>query len=58
MADEALAQLHADAVGWHRDKIAALKNDPDYMKLFELITDSAQKDAIFTAEAEPEDVSD
>ena len=58
VADKKLAQLHADAVGWHQDRIAKLKADPDYLKLFEMITDPEQKDAIFIAEAEPEDISD
>ena len=58
MADPKLAALHDAAVNWHQDRIAKLKADPDYLKLYEMITDPTQKDAIFVAEAEPEDVSD
>ena len=58
MADAELAGLHRKAVDWHRARIAKLKADPDYLKLYEMITDPAQKDAIYVAEAEPEDVSD
>ncbi len=58
MADTDLAALHEKAVIWHQDRIAKLKADPEYLKLYEMITDPAQKDAIYVAEAEPEDVSD
>lgn len=58
LADPALAALHEAAVTWHQDRIAKLKADPEYLKLFRMITDPAQKDAIYVAEAELEDVSD
>ena len=58
MADAALAVLHRKAVDWHQARIAKLKADPDYLKLYKMITDPARKDAIYVAEAEPEDVSD
>ena len=58
LADEVLAGLHAKAVDWHQARITKLKADPDYLKLYEMITDPSRNDAIFVAEAEPEDVSD
>lgn len=38
LSDSALAELHAKACGWHRAKIAELKERPDYAGFFEHIT--------------------
>lgn len=58
LGDPELAALHDAAVTWHQDRIAKLKADPEYLKLYEMIIDLTQKDAIYVAAAEPEDVSD
>lgn len=39
LADAELAALHARAVDWHKAKIAALKNRPDFAVLFDTIVD-------------------
>lgn len=44
-ADPVLGRLHADAVDWHRARIAALKADPDYARVFEELKASAAEDA-------------
>ena len=46
-ADPALARLHAEAVDWHRARIAALKADPDYARVFDGLVTSAREDATF-----------
>jgi hypothetical protein len=40
-----LARLHAEAVDWHRARIAALKADPDHARVFAEIVESAGMDA-------------
>ncbi len=47
LADEDLFRLHQSAVGWHRDRIAALMAEPDYRALFEAITNPSLPDAIW-----------
>lgn len=44
-ADPVLGRLHADAVDWHRAKIAALKADPDYARVFDGLKATAAQDA-------------
>jgi hypothetical protein len=43
MADEALAQLHHSAVGWHRAKIAELSARPDYAPLLAALEERLAK---------------
>lgn len=45
MADPALADLHARAVDWHRGRIAALKADADYARVFSELVRTAGEDA-------------
>ncbi|MGR3513798.1 MAG: glycosyltransferase family 2 protein [Paracoccaceae bacterium] len=47
LADADLARLHAEAVAWHRDRIAVLSQEPDYGALYEAITDPSLPDAIW-----------
>ena len=47
MADPELARLHAEAVAWHRGRIAALLAEPEYRALYDAITDPALPDAIW-----------
>jgi hypothetical protein len=49
MADPLLAGLHAEAVAWHRDRIAALMANPDYRALYHAITDPDLEDGVFYA---------
>ncbi|WP_316015319.1 glycosyltransferase family 2 protein [Roseobacter sp. HKCCA0434] len=53
-ADPVLGALHADAVAWHRARIAHLRAQPDYAALYDAITDAGLRDAIYLAEAEEE----
>ncbi len=49
MEDETLADLHSQAVAWHRQRIAILMADPEYRALYEAITDPTLPDAIWRA---------
>ncbi|MEM7545062.1 MAG: glycosyltransferase family 2 protein [Pseudomonadota bacterium] len=49
MADPELSRLHHEAVAWHQDRIASLKAQPEYVTLFERITDPDQPDALYMA---------
>ena len=51
-ADPELSRLHAEAVEWHRARIAYLKAQPDYLALYNSITDPELPDAIYVAEVE------
>lgn len=56
LADPELAELHAQAVDWHRARIARLKSDPDYAQLFAELVRTAQTDALdFVRDIRPED---
>jgi len=57
-SDPELARLHEEAVVWHRDRIAYLKSQPDYVVLYDSITDPDMPDAIYVAEVEAEDEND
>ena len=46
-ADPVLGRLHAEAVDWHHARIAALKTDPDYARVFERLLAIAKEDATF-----------
>jgi hypothetical protein len=46
-SDPVLGRLHEEAVVWHRARIAALKEDPDYARVFEGLVASAGEDATF-----------
>ncbi|MGB1213131.1 MAG: glycosyltransferase family 2 protein [Pikeienuella sp.] len=47
MADETLGALHRNAVKWHKDRIALLKGNPEYLALYERITAPDQMDAVY-----------
>ncbi len=47
MADAALAQLHAEAVDWHRARITHLKAQDDYRDLYEDLLRPDRPDALF-----------
>ena len=49
MSDAPLAELHADAVAWHRARIAVLMQDPEYQALYNSITDPKLPDAVYIA---------
>jgi len=51
MADPGLAALHAEAVAWHRARIAALMAAPEYRALYAAITDPTLPDAIWRGQA-------
>ncbi|WP_322894281.1 MULTISPECIES: glycosyltransferase family 2 protein [unclassified Yoonia] len=57
MADPQLAQLHRDAVAWHKHKIAELKADPDYAALYDAVTQVVRPDAIYITKPEGEDTA-
>ncbi|UWR79100.1 glycosyltransferase family 2 protein [Phaeobacter inhibens] len=52
MADAKLASLHAEAVQWHKAKIADLKSRPEYAALYESLTEVARPDAIYLTKLE------
>ncbi|UWR42113.1 glycosyltransferase family 2 protein [Phaeobacter inhibens] len=52
MADAKLASLHAEAVQWHKAKIADLKSRPEYAALYENLTEVARPDAIYLTKLE------
>ncbi|AFO92026.1 glycosyltransferase family 2 protein [Phaeobacter inhibens] len=52
MADVKLASLHAEAVQWHKAKIADLKSRPEYAALYENLTEVARPDAIYLTKLE------
>ncbi|ATF17743.1 Glycosyl transferase family 2 [Phaeobacter gallaeciensis] len=52
MADAKLASLHAEAVQWHKAKIADLKSKPEYAALYENLTEVARPDAIYLTKLE------
>ena len=56
MEDTVLADLHEQAVAWHRQRIAVLMADPDYRALYEAITDPTVPDAIWRAPSARADV--
>lgn len=58
MIDPALARLHAEAVAWHRARIARLMGDSDYAALFREITDPELEDAVFVAGRQKDDVAE
>ena len=58
MADPALADLHAQAVDWHRGRIAALKADADYARVFSELVRTAQDDATVFVKTAAEDDTD
>ncbi|MDF0599198.1 glycosyltransferase family 2 protein [Psychromarinibacter sp. C21-152] len=47
LADDTLRGLHADAVAWHKARIAYLKDQPDYRQLFDDLRDPDRPDALF-----------
>jgi hypothetical protein len=55
MSDPALAALHDEAVDWHRARIARLKADPDYARVYSELVRSAGEDATFFAKLDPAD---
>ena len=54
MADLDLFRLHAEAVDWHRARIADLMKDEDYRALYRAITNPRLPDAIWRAQPEKE----
>jgi len=46
-SDPVLGRLHEEAVAWHRARIAALKEDPDYARVFEGLVATSGEDATF-----------
>jgi len=55
-ADPVLADLHARAVAWHRARIARLKAEPDYARLFADLQRTAETDAgDFLEDIRPQD---
>jgi hypothetical protein len=51
MSDRVLARLHAEAVDWHRNRIARLKADPGYAELFADLVRTAGDDATLFSKA-------
>ena len=56
MGDPLIARLHAEAVDWHRTRIATLMADPEYRALYDAITDPTLEDAVFVAGRNAADV--
>ncbi|QUS35473.1 glycosyltransferase family 2 protein [Falsirhodobacter algicola] len=54
LADETLSRLHAEAVAWHRQKIATLRADPGYEALFHSITEVPYPDALYLSPTDEE----
>jgi hypothetical protein len=54
-SDPVLAALHDEAVAWHRDRIARLKADADYARVFAELVRSAGEDATHFAKLDPTD---
>ena len=52
LQDKTLATLHAEAVTWHKARVASLKEDPDYNALYARITDPDQEDAVYIEKAQ------
>ena len=57
MSDEKVAQRHGEAVSWHRDKIASLKEIPEFSELMESVRsmeldDTARVLAVLEADVE------
>ncbi|MEN8837014.1 MAG: glycosyltransferase family 2 protein [Celeribacter marinus] len=57
MSDPRLARLHHEAVEWHKNKISELKANPDYVALYESLTEVAHPDAIYLTKPEAEDLA-
>ncbi len=55
MADDVLAGLHAEAVAWHRARIAALKTDPGYAALYTDLTEVDRPDALYLTKPDPDE---
>ncbi|MDH3262940.1 MAG: glycosyltransferase family 2 protein, partial [Paracoccaceae bacterium] len=53
MSDPALAALHEEAVAWHKARIARLKADPDYARVYSELVRTAGEDATFFTKADP-----
>jgi len=49
MADKVLGRLHKDAVKWHKGRIAALLDNPDYKQLFDDLITPDRPDALTIA---------
>ena len=56
LADQTLFDLHLSAVGWHKDRIAALLEEPEYQALYKAITNPQVPDAIWRARPPKGDV--
>jgi hypothetical protein len=52
LSDSTLANLHAQAVDWHQNRIAALLETPEYRALYNAITNPDLADAIWRARPE------